>query len=133
MAEARGGQPSGGIVPALIGAVVLGMVVAASAGYAALTGGDRGAARLTGLRCEWHGAHLFASGTVVNAGTSGRFDVAVSYRLVTHGAQPAMDAMVPLDAHSSKTFSWGEGDARYQGERVTACSGTVARDPAGLD
>ena len=76
---------------------------------------------------------MVASGILVNPGDFGRFDVSVSYTLAIHGRQPQMSASIPVDADASKAFSWGEGDYRYVGERVTACSGSALRNTAQHD
>ena len=64
----------------------------------------------------------------MNPGRTGRFAVTVSYTLAVHRTQPTLSAAVPVDGHARAPFSWGEGDARYAGERITSCAGSVARD-----
>lgn len=110
----------------VVGTVV---VVLAGFGYEALAS-PGGSADVTGLTCRWAGSHMVASGTLVNHGDFGRFDVSVSYALAIHGRQRQMSATIPVDADAAKAFSWGEGDYRFVGERVTACSSSVQRNTA---
>jgi hypothetical protein len=90
-------------------------------------------AKVTSVSCDWRHNRMYATATVKNTGSQqGYFDLRVYYALAEHGKR-WMTALAPVDAHSSKTFSWADSPFSYTGERVTSCTGSVALDSEGND
>jgi hypothetical protein len=118
------------------GAIVV-VAVAAVGGvvYLGHHGASQPTAKLTSISCEWRQSRMYATATVKNTGSQqGNFDLRVYYALAEHRKQPMMTALAPVDARSSKTFSWGDSPLSYNvGERITSCTGSVALEPEDND
>jgi hypothetical protein len=114
---------------AVIGALALAFGVA----YLRHHGESQATAKVTSVICDWRHNRMYATATVKNTSSQqGNFDLRVYYALAEHGKH-WMTALAPVDAHTSKTFSWADSPFSYTGGRVTSCTGSVALEPEGND